>query len=261
MSYNFLVMDGIIIKLVIIFSATFMLGSVCYYAYNLSEYLIAGLFFIMLLVIYIMTLWKLDLRPSALPQSLIRDENKLKAYYSKHKIIPLLNNSIMECRLIKIDENNFQIYCKDYPKNNLQGQLIKTKPLVPELVTTIWGYLQMNFDSLTDVHSVITQFDAYFVQEKEFSYPQIDYESQNEYCRMVLNPELSEIKCYQIWEKHPKYFYIKGNIETLNEILFNLQKDENAYLKYDDLFDIYRNFTNNEVLEEKGFNAERTIDI
>lgn len=177
---------------------------------------------------------------------------RLQTYFKQNQVKHLLKNSMVECRLIQRKNGAMQIYCKERSKNGIKGQLIKTKALNADLIATIWGHLQMNFNFNVNAYSIMISFDEYFTQSIN-SYPNIKFERQNEYCRMVLNPELSEIKCYQIWEKFPKCFYIKGEYSELKDVIFNFDTSDFAFFTYDDLIKQYKNNKNLEVLEENEY--------
>ncbi|MCM1004546.1 MAG: helix-hairpin-helix domain-containing protein [Candidatus Gastranaerophilales bacterium] len=244
-------------KTILMFIGTLILGYILFVVYSAGSDMLGDvvvLFFIMLILSMIFC-YQLLLGSGFLygnERNMYMTIAQLRMYFKRKKVLPLLKNSMVECRLVVSDANNLCIYCKEKTVRGIQGQLIKTKDsLDSNLVSTIWGYIQSTFDSDANAYNIRREFTRYFVHNRKCCYPKLKNEAQNEYCRMVLNPELSNIKCYQIWEQYPKSFYIKGNLKILREILVNLQADKNAFLKYDDLFKIYSNFPNVEVLKSQ----------
>lgn len=243
----------VVIKIVILFAATVMLGSGVFFAYNISEYLIAGIFFVLLLMMYIMVLVKLDLQPVKTCQ-MVMDANELKTYYRQHKMIPLLKNSIVECRLIMKDDNSLQIYCKECPKEGIRWRGIKTHDfLEANTVALIWGTLQMYFNNHTDSLNISCSFYDYFEKDNNYYLTNLKNEAQNEYCRMILYPELSIIKCFEIWKNNSKCFYIKGEISILNNVLETLQQDNYAFYSYRDLYKMYKTTKDLQVLDDRQY--------
>jgi len=195
-------------------------------------------------------------------------EKKLKKYYRDHKPRIYLINEYCVAQFFKPRHGAAYFYVKERGINKI-GKYFELKG-DNNHVTTMWAFFDMEFSASMTYEDLRLLYmdlngkvygpyfreypDRYEIHDKwskTVKYTNLFIKNkmaQNEYCRMelkILSSGEKVIICSEIWGTpdydKPRKFVIKALVETLYDILNDMQK--NPMFDYDKLFDMYKNYS------------------